>query len=238
LTKSQLTLEQASFLLRALLFLAVVVSTVATAMVSLYLQSFAPQGAGIAYSMFSYHKEVVGISLLGAVLPVLVAAVGTISISYFSWPARLSGGVLGAPFLTAILVVAILSVSLFTVSSYLYGGLYLPKLWAEAMVFSGAAGGAIYAWYRRRGRRILLTTVECYAIGTLGMVLSDLIRTATGLAYVPGGAAIWGGGGLLDFVFWFGIYLALGSAIFGALSKSFSTLSRTTWTFKVRSSVT
>lgn len=237
LVKTQLSLEQASLLLRALLILAVVVSAVAVALISLYLQSLAPRGAGLSYAMFSYDNEIVGISLVGAILPLLVTAIAVLSIFYLSWPFALPSGVFGRSFWLSIGLVAVASALVFTASSSLYGGSALPRTWAESAVFVGAGGGAVYAWTKGRTNNLGMTAIECYVMGTLGTIASDVIRTASGLVSVPGGAAIWGGGGLLDFVFWSGIYLALGATIFGGLSKAFVKVTRTTWTFRVRATL-
>ncbi len=235
--KSQLTLEQASLLLRALLVLAVVLSTVAAALLSLYLQSLAPSGSGVSYAIFHYNQEVVGVSLVGAILPLLVACLAIVAISFLTWPVSLPTSELGRSFWFSVLLVGLLSVAAFTVSHALYGGLTLPSTWSEASVFVGAGGGVAYAWYRGRRHSLVLATLECYAIGTLGVLLSDAIRTFGGLVSVTDGAAVWGGGGLLDFVFWFGIYLALGCGIFGGLSRWFAWVTKTSWTLRVKSSM-
>ena len=235
MSKTQLSLEQASLLLRVLLVLAVVVSTVAAALISLYIQSLAPRGSGPTFAMFSYNKEIVAISLLGAELPVLVVAVAVSTLYFFTWPFNMPQGVFRRSFFISTGIVAGLSVLVFSVSRALYGGWALPPSWSEMAVFVGAGGGALYAWFRSRGKNLVATSLECYAIGTFGMLLSDVIRTLTGMVSSPGGATIWGGGGLLDFVFWFGIYLALGSAIFGGLSKTFARVTKTTWKLKARS---
>lgn len=233
--RSQLSIEQASLLLKVLLALAIVVSTVAASLISLYLQRVVPSGAGPAYAIFDYNQEVVGVSILGAVLPILVAVIAIVVIYFFSWPASVPRHGIGLSFWFAVFLTTVLSVAAFFVSGLLYGGLYLTHSWAEGAVFVGAAGGVAYAWFNERGRNIARTTAECYAIGTIGMALSDVVRTSAGLVSLQGGVAVWGGGGLLDLVFWFGIYLALGSMIFGSMARVFVRATRTSWTLKVRS---
>ena len=66
-----------------------------------------------------------------------------------------------------------------------------------------------YWWLRGRRLGVAWGTAECYVMGTLGAFGSDVIRTLGGLVGAPGGAAVWGGGGLLDILFWFGLYVSL-----------------------------
>jgi hypothetical protein len=73
---------------------------------------------------------------------------------------------------------------------------------------------------------LAMGTAECYVLGTLAAFASDLVRTLGGLARAPGEALVWGGGGLFDIVFWFGIYVSLSFLVLSALVSGASRIYR------------
>jgi len=88
--------------------------------------------------------------------------------------------------------------------------------------------GVDYWWLRGRGMGLAWGAAECYVLGTLAAFASDLIRTLGGLARAPGEALVWGGGGLFDIVFWFGIYVSLSFLILSILVAAASRAYRPT----------
>ncbi len=217
--------RQASVFIRITLIPAGLTSVVASSLITLSMQSLLPKGPGLSYLLFSYKGELIAVSVIGAIVPLVLSAVGTVIVLLVrdrSDPGRK----LGLQFWLSVVLLAILSAIVVTLSNALYGGLALPKSWALASAFVGASGGVGFALRRKESGGTVSGAVECYALGTFGMFLGDLIRTFGGLAYVPGAALVWGGGGLLDFVFWFGIYLALGFFLFSVLRRALLGLAR------------
>jgi hypothetical protein len=186
-------------------FLAVLLST----FIAVRLQEGVPKDPGPDYLLFSYHGEILGIGLIGGVLPLLASA----AMLATSTEAR-GGGSRPRPFASpaywgSILVIALLVTLLFTASQAVAGGLGLSSLWAFLLVVAGGVAGVDYWWLRGGSLSLAWGTAECYVLGTVAAFVSDLIRTLGGLARAPGQALVWGGGGLFDVVFWFGIYVAL-----------------------------
>jgi hypothetical protein len=194
------------------------------------LQGAAPSAPGPSYVLFPYREELVAVGLVGGVLPLLISALMVAVLT--TAPRR---GDLPSPFRSRAYWLAAVLISLFitlffSASNVLYGGLGLPRLWAFWLVLAGGAAGADYWWLRGRRLPAFDGAAECYVLGTLGVFGSDVIRTLTGLASAPGEAAVWGGGGLLDILFWFGLYLVLAflsvGAFRGLLSRAYETLVR------------
>ncbi len=210
--------RQASLFIRITLIPAGLTSVVGSSLITLSIQSLLPKGPGPSFMLVSYKGELIAISVLGAILPLMLSTLGILVVLQARGPSEPSRN-LGLRFLLSVVLLAILSAIVFTLSNALYGGLALPQSWALASAFVGAAGGVGFA-LRVEEREVLSGTVECYAAGTFGMFLGDLIRTFGGLAYVPGSALVWGGGGFLDYVFWFGIYLSLGFLLFTVLRRA------------------
>ncbi len=200
-------------------------SVASSALTSLFVQSFLPKAPGPAYLLFSYNDDLIGVSALGAVAPLMLSILGVMIALQVRGHSD-SRRKLGLRFWLSVILLAILSAFVFALSHALYGGLALPKSWALASVFVGASGGVALALRTKGTAGLLSGTAECYALGTFGMFLGDLIRTFSGQAYVPRAAIVWGGGGLLDYVFWFGIYLALGFAFFSVLRRALLRLVR------------
>jgi hypothetical protein len=193
----------------AVVLLSAVVAILLSALFSILVQNAVPRASGPVYALFPYDGEVVAIGLVGGVLP-LVA-----SLAMLAAPARPRGDAERPPpfrspaYWLAVLVVAIFITLFFTASQALYGGLGLPREWAFWLLFAGCVAGVDYWWLRGRWLGAAWGAAECYVMGTLGAFGSDVIRTLTGLARAPGEAAVWGGGGLFDIVFWFGLYASL-----------------------------
>jgi hypothetical protein len=196
-----------------LAFLAILVST----LVSVRVQGAVPRYPGPEYLLFPYDGEIVAIGLLGGILPLLASA----AMLATSTEAR-GDGPRPRPFQspaywTAVLVIGLLVTVLFTASEAVVGGLGLSELWAFLLLVAGAVTGVDYWWLRGRGMGLGWGAAECYVLGTLAAFASDLIRTLGGLARAPGEALVWGGGGLFDIVFWFGIYVSLSFLILSIL---------------------
>jgi len=205
----------------ALISLFAMVAVLLSTAICLAIQAVVPRGSGPEIALFPYNTEVVAVGILGGVLP-LVASFAMIGASQ-AW--RDDGG--PRPFRSSaywitILAVALLLTVFFTASQYLYGGLGVPKLWAFWLTVAGGVGGVDYWWLR--GRRIGLAwgAAECYSMGTFSVFVSDVLRTLGGLATAPGEAAVWGGGGLLDIVFWFGIYTSASFLLLDGLTGLFA----------------
>lgn len=207
----------------ALLSLSASLAILCTTASCVFLQDVAPEAPGPAYPLFPYGDELVAIGLTGGVVPLAVSFM-----MVAVWADKGTGLGDPAPFRSSWywLGVASISVALtafFGASHALYGGLGLSKVWAFWLVLAGGVAGVDY--WGLRGRRLGLVdgAAECYVMGTLAVFGSDLIRTLTGLASAPGAAAVWGGGGLLDILFWFGLYMSIS---FAALRGFLAMLSR------------
>ena len=200
-----------------LVLLSTMVAIMGSALLCIVLQDLVPPGPGLEYALFPYDGELVAIGLTGGVLP-LFASLAMLAVS--TGPRRDDGH--PAPFRSPVYWLAVLLVVLFitlffSASHALYGGLGLPKLWAFWLVLGGGVAGVDYWWLRGRRLAVAWGTAECYVMGTLGVFGSDVVRTFTGLASAPGEAAVWGGGGLLDILFWFGLYVSLSFLRFSVL---------------------
>ncbi len=201
-----------------------------TALVSVRVQDAVPRGSGPQYLLFPYDGEIVAIGLIGGILPLLASAA-----SIAASTERRSDGTRPLPFMSraywaAVLAIALLVTTLFTASQALEGGLGLSQLWAFLLLLAGGVAGVDYWWLRGRGMGLAWGTAECYVLGTLAAFGSDLIRTLGGLARAPGEALVWGGGGLFDILFWFGIYVSLSFVLLSALvavaTRAYPTMAR------------
>ena len=184
-------------------------AVVCSAVICVLLENAVPRESGPAYALFPYDGEVVAIGLVGGLLPLLASLAMLVA----SGGPRPEGARL-RPFRSRAYWVAVLGASLlvtllFTASQALYGGVGLSKLWAIFLLLAASATGAGYWWLRGRRLGAAWGAAECYVLGTLGAFASDALRTLTGLARLPGEAVVWGGGGLFDIVFWFGLYVSL-----------------------------
>jgi len=187
---------------------AILVSTLAC----LILQQHLNSDFGVAYSLFGFGNEIVAVDLLGGVVPLLASAT---LIASAVLRAEMRGGPI--PFRSPLLwltmmAISLVSVLVFALASDLYGGAGIPISWARGMVAVGSTVGAGYAATLGQKRTLLEGIAECYAIGALAMFVGDVLRTFAGL--VSGPIIVWGGGGALDLLLWFGAYMALAFLVF------------------------
>jgi hypothetical protein len=203
----------------AIVLASAVVAILFSAFLSILVQNAVPRGSGPEYALFPYEGEVVAIGLIGGVLP-LIAALAMLAASTGSRGDAEPPPPFRSPaYWLAVLAASVLITLFFTASQALYGGLGLPRLWAFWLLFAGCVAGVDYWLLRGRQLGAAWGAAECYVLGTLGAFGSDVIRTLTGLARAPGEAAVWGGGGLFDIVFWFGLYVSLSFlSLWGALA--------------------
>jgi hypothetical protein len=192
----------------ALVFPAATFAVLLSALGCVLLQQAVPPGHGPEISLFQYGGETVAIGLAGGGLPLLV------SLALVASLVGGSGEDDHAPFRSeaywaGVLLIAIFVTGVFSASGALYGGLGIPRVWAFWLVVAGGAAGVGYWMLRGKSLGLAAGAAECYVMGTLGVFASDVIRTLSGQASAPGELAVWGGGGLLDVFFWFGIYVAL-----------------------------
>lgn len=146
--------------------------------------------------------------MIGAILPLTVSFLVII----LSSRTRVEGGPApfrGRPYWLVVLVIALLATMIFSISHVIYGGIVLTSSWATGMAFAIMSSGAAYWWFRGRTAAVQVGAAEIYVMWTFGCFGSDVLRTLTGLARVPAGEALWGGGGLQDLLFWSGLYAVL-----------------------------
>ncbi|MDG7006529.1 MAG: hypothetical protein JRM86_06295 [Nitrososphaerota archaeon] len=198
----------------ALISLSASLAILSSAAACVLLQDVVPSAPGPAYALFPYGDELVAIGLTGGVVPLLVS-LAIVAV----WAGRRDGWAGVSPFRSrwywlGVAAVALGITAFFSASHALYGGLGLSKTWAFWLVLFGCVAGVGYWGLRGRLLGLVAGTAECYVMGTVAVFGSDLIRTLAGLARAPGAAAVWGGGGLLDILFWFGLYMAISFAAF------------------------
>ncbi len=174
----------------------------------IWVQAAVPPYRGPFLSLFPYLGEEVGISSLGAGLPLILSAAFVVIGLALPAGDRSAQAFRSRLYWLALLPIGLANVVAFSVSHELYGGLALTSSWATGAYFAGACLGVTYAWTRGTKLGVVPGLLEAYVLGTIGTFLADVVRTFTGLVRVPGESAVWGGGGLLDLLFWFGIYVA------------------------------
>lgn len=193
----------------AKVLLASALAIVLSAVICIIVQGLLPIGSGPAFALFPYHGELVAIGAIGGVFPLLLCAMMVSALTTFERVERRVAPFTGPMYWLAVLLLGLMITALFGLSHEVYGGLGLTKLWAFWLIFAGGVAGVDYWWLRGSDLTLGEGAAECYVLGTLGVFGSDVIRTLSGMAGAPGSAAIWGGGGFLDILFWFGIYMAL-----------------------------
>jgi hypothetical protein len=179
---------------------------IATTILSVLLQDALPPGRALAYSLFPYDDEVVGISLWGGIIPILASL---LILETGTWDKRDPRPFRSWRYWLVVLATALVATIVFSVSHELIGGLELSKPAAIVAIEVGAATGIGYWWFRGQRLPLVQGIAECYVMGTLGIFGSDVIRTLSLLATTPGAATVWGGGGLHDLVLWFGLYVSI-----------------------------
>jgi hypothetical protein len=172
------------------------VSVLVSVLACLLLQQQVSSDPGVAYPLFLFGTELVGIDLVGGVIPLAIAALSSASVGLI---AVMDGRPLPfrSPLLwLSMLAISSLSVVAFALAAGLYGGASIPLSWARGATAVGATIGAGYAATRGRSRTLPEGLSECYAVGTVAMFLGDVVRTFTGL--ISAKLVVWGGGGALD----------------------------------------
>ena len=191
-----------------LTIIAILLSILLSAVGIIWVQQAVPPYSGPVLSLFPYLGEVVGMSFVGAGLPLILSVVFVVLVLAFPERGRSPQAFRGRLYWLVPLPICLANVVVFGISHELYGGLALTSSWATGAYFAGASLGVAYAWTRGSKLGVVPALMEAYVMGTMGTFLADLVRTLTGLVRVPGEAAVWGGNGLLDLLFWFGIYVA------------------------------
>jgi len=195
------------------------IKTLLAVMLSLLVTEFSCSGVSLVLprlsapvGLFSLRSEVVALDIYGAFLPLLLCVGLGFEFRHF---ARLKGRTIpyqGIQFWLSILLVTLFALALFGFVQETSGSMVLSNFEALFVIPFGGLLGVLYAI--KRGVEVQSSAVgaETFAIGVLGMFLSDMVRTFSGWSQVPAGSAIvWGGGGLHDLVLWFGVYLAVGA---------------------------
>ena len=190
-----------------------------SAVLCVLLEGAVSHDPGPAYSLFPYDGETVATGLVGGILP-LLASLAMVAASTGARPSGARPQTFRSPaYWFAVLLMALLVTLFFTASQDLYGGVGLSKSWAVGLLLAGCVAGVDYRWLRGRRLGAAWGTAECYVMGTLGAFGSDAVRTLAGLARLPVEAVVWGGGGLFDIVFWFGLYVSLSFLGFSAVLR-------------------
>lgn len=193
---------------RGILYVCGPLAVVIAALVSRALQTVLPFGMGPVHFLFQYGNELVGLDLIGGASPL---AASFLVMALFA-RRRVEGA--APPFRNRFywlvaLIIALLTTVTFSASNVLHGGVILTDSWTLVAGFVILSSGVAYWWFRGRWVGVQVGAAEVYSMWTLGGVGSDAIRTFTGLAGVPSGAVVWGGGGFHDLLFWAGLYAVL-----------------------------
>ncbi len=191
------------------------VAALAALLVCVPLQVLLPRIAGPDFLLFRYYGELIAIDLVGAVIPLLVCFTLILTVLLRGAKRRGGGAFEESRFWLSVLAIALVSTAVFTAASAEFGGLNLPVSWSIALIPGGAVVGVAFGLTRRKDEKLLAGFAECYVLGTLATLLSDLVRTLSGLVRAP--VLAWGGDGTHDLVFWFGIYTGISFLAFSLL---------------------
>ena len=163
-------------------------------------------------TLFPLDSEEIGIDLFGAVLPLFLclAAAGLLGRNNRG-PGRPFRGV---RFWGSVSLSVLLTLLVFGYVQAVSGSLALPGFEAVLTIPVVEVLGIAYCVWRGPGLSALAVAGELYAIGVLGAVVGDLVRTLTGWIHEPMTLLVWGGGGLHDLVFWIGLYAAAGAYVY------------------------
>jgi uncharacterized membrane protein len=116
---------------------------------SIFLQDIIPSSPGPALRLFPYNEEVVGIGLIGGVLPILASVLIMASRIRAEKKADYHRPFQSLAYWLVIVLISLLITVFFSVSQLLFGGLALPKLWALWLIIA-AVTGVDYWWFRGR----------------------------------------------------------------------------------------
>ncbi len=193
---------------KSALLIASLAAILVTLVVSVFAQNLLPKYTS-GYALFQYGGGLVGIDLYGAIVPLLACLpLLYLTRNHTSIPEG-RGFLRRRLFGVSLVLACLLPVLPFAYVQESSGSLALGTLGGALAIILGGLLGSSYAIARGRGLSILQGGSECFIICVLGLFVSDVARTLTGLTREPGQALIWGGGGSHDLVLWFGIYMAL-----------------------------
>jgi hypothetical protein len=188
------------------------VSILACEVIVLLVFAILPLPVGAWFPAFTYYGELVEVSPLGFLLPIILS----VCLLFVSRPSAVTGkrtrGFRGRNLWLVVAIFALASTLIFVLTQNLYGSVEIPVSWAIWIVPVGAITGSLYGMVNGRRSSVLEGFANCYVVGALGLVLSDMIRTLARLTVAQ--EIVWGGEGLHDLVFWFGIYIGMGWVVF------------------------
>ncbi len=163
----------------------------------------------VACALFSYRGDVVAIDLVGAGIPLTLSLV-LVLVLFLRGGRRINVHRIAIYFIMTIILGAAVAVE-YLVWDQFYGGLSAPT---QLVLFTVIIPVGI-ALFLLLDRKVLpkLSLLQIYVVGTVGMALSDLFRTFSGLVNVS--PQIMGADRLQDAVFLDGLLLVLGY-VFGA----------------------
>ena len=162
-----------------------------------------------ACALFSYRGDVVAIDLVGAGIPLALSLV-FVFVLFLRGGRRINVHRIAIYFMMTVILGAAVAAE-YLVWDHFYGGLSAPT---QLVLFTVIVpvGIALFLLLDRMIPR-KLSILQTYVVGTVGMALSDLFRTFSGL--VNASPQIIGADGLQDGVFLDGLLLVLGY-VFGA----------------------
>ena len=160
---------------------------------------FSNPAVNCSFLLFQIGETPVEINLVGAVLPLLVSL---IMVTYYRKRLRWLR-VAGFTFASFLIIASIGSII-----GAIYGTISVMG-WVYIIFWM-----LVVSWYSRlkvSRTDVWLTAGELYVIGTLGVLLDDMVRTFLGFLNVPVvglriSPNIWGAGGPLDGIFMTGMY--------------------------------
>jgi hypothetical protein len=201
----------------------IVVSTAVSILLIVSAEDVMPKRSGPEQLIFLFHGELVFLDVIGGLLPLLISLEFLVLFGLIIRSTRRIA-FLDLIFWVMIPGLAVVLTVIFSVATALYGGLSLPDDWSIALIPLGSVVGVAYFTSRRRGMNVAVVFAECYALGTLAVLLSDLLRTIIQFPLAP--AVSYGGGGTHDLVFWFGLYIGGSVVIFASFGSLYSAVSK------------
>jgi hypothetical protein len=198
---------------------AAMVSSAVGLLVMLVAEAMVPPRTGPQQFLFTYNGELVFIDVVGGLLPLIISLEFIVMFGLII-PSTRGTAFRGSSFWFSLLGVALALTAAFSIASSIYGGFALPLSWSIALIPAGSLLGILYRSSRGRRTTLVVGFAECYVLGTLATLLSDVIRTGVGFSSLQ--AVAWGGGGTHDLVFWFGIYVSFSMVLFAAALSAYS----------------